>query len=138
MLIGGPSRKPTPGSGINMPDDLEPVWQAYREAGMTPPFDQLNLVARAITPCYSPIRFHTRFFRIDCGQSTRVAASDGELVDVHWAPLDTIERLPMSSVTHLVLEEALAHRPGRMAARFAWAGSGDRERFRRDPRSKIA
>ncbi len=137
MLIGGQGGDRGPGSEARAPDSSDPVWRAYREAGMTPPFGHLRLVARAITPCYSPIRFHTRFFRIDCGQSTLAAASDGELVDVHWAPLDTLEQLPMSSVTLLVLEEALAHRPGRMAARFAWAGPGDRKCFRREPLPKI-
>ncbi|MEM7222786.1 MAG: NUDIX domain-containing protein [Pseudomonadota bacterium] len=129
MVIGAPAEDrsaPPEGGG-------EPVWRAYRTAGVRPPFGGLRLVARAITPSYSPIRFHTRFFRLDCGLATTAAAGDGELVDVHWAPIDRLAELPMSSVTHLVLEEALAHSPGRPAARFAWASAGDRPLFRRAP-----
>ena len=134
LLISSQDSTPDPGRAASG----APVWQAYRAQGAVPPFSDLRLVARAITPRASPIRFHTRFFLVTGGRSTAAAGTDGELVDVHWASLGTLDRLPMSSVTRLVLEEALLHRAGapasgRAAARFAWAGPADWPRFLRDP-----
>ena len=114
-----------PGEPVRDPSG---VWQAYAAAGLAPAFGSLRLVARAITPAGSPMRFHGRFFLASGESVVERAAVDGELEDVGWVPLAEAEALPMAEVTALVLREALAHHRGRArdatrpAARFAWRG----------------
>ena len=118
------------------------VWAAYRAAGLAPAFDALDLVARAITPTSSPIRFHTRFFVADGGLARGPDGGDGELEDVRWVPLSEVRRLPLpAEVTLLVLGEALTHwrnrgTPGRQdrrqAALLRWSGVTGRGFHRRD------
>jgi len=108
--------------------DRAEVWQAFAAAGLGPRFDGMRLVARAITPAGSPIRFHTRFFLAEGAAAEGEIGGDGELEDIHWAPLESLPELPMSDITLLVLEEALAHRagtggPDRPAPLFRWIGS---------------
>ncbi len=104
------------------------VWDAFAAAGVRPGFAGMRLVARAITPTDSPVRFHTRFFLAEGAAATGQIGGDGELEDIHWAPLESLPGLPMANITLLVLEEALAHRggaggPGRPAPLFRWIGS---------------
>ena len=102
-------------------------WKAFAAAGLDPGFAGMRLVARAITPANSPVRFHTRFFLAEGTAAVGEIAGDGELEDIHWAPIESLPELPMAAITHLVLEEALAHRagaggPGRPAPLFHWIG----------------
>ncbi len=102
-------------------------WKAFAAAGLDPGFAGMRLVARAITPANSPVRFHTRFFLAEGTAAVGEIAGDGELEDIHWAPIENLPELPMADITHLVLEEALAHRaeaggPGRPAPLFHWIG----------------
>ncbi len=104
------------------------VWNAFTAAGLHPGFAGLRLVARAITPTDSPVRFHTRFFLAEGAAAAGEIGGDGELESVHWAPLESLPELPMADITLLVLEEALAHRagaggPDRPAPLFRWIGS---------------
>ncbi len=104
------------------------VWNAFAAAGLQPGFAAMRLVARAITPTDSPIRFHTRFFLAEGAAAVGEIGGDGELEDIHWAPLESLSELPMADITLLVLEEALAHRaeasgPGRPAPLFRWIGT---------------
>jgi len=117
-----PPRPPRPDG-----DSTEP-WRAFVSSGLAPGFGGLRLVARAITPATSPVRFHSRFFLADGGAVAGEIGGDGELEDIHWAPLESLPSLPMADITLLVLEEALAHRragtdgPRRPAALFRWVG----------------
>jgi len=102
-------------------------WKAFAAAGLDPGFAGMRLVARAITPANSPVRFHTRFFLAEGTAAVGEIAGDGELEDIHWAPIESLPELPMADITHLVLEEALAHHtgaggPGRLAPLFHWIG----------------
>ncbi len=104
------------------------VWKAFAAAGLNPRFAGMRLVARAITPTDSPVRFHTRFFLAEGAAAEGEIGGDGELEDIHWAPLESLPELAMADITRLVLEEALAHRaetgrPGRPAPLFRWIGS---------------
>ena len=82
-------------------------WQAYRERRLQPAFGRLQLIARAITPVGSPIRYHTRFFMADGAGLQRVGAGDGELEDIGWVRVDAALSRPMPEITVLVIEEAL-------------------------------
>ncbi len=104
------------------------VWKAFAAAGLRPCFAGMRLVARAITPTDSPVRFHTRFFLAEGAAAVGEIGGDGELEDIHWAPLESLPELPMADITLLVLEEALVHRagtgrPDRPAPLFRWIGS---------------
>ena len=112
---------PTGGQGAE-------VWNAFAATGLAPRFAGMRLVARAITPADSPVRFHTRFFLAEGAAASGEIGGDGELEDIHWAPLESLPELPMADITLLVLEEALAHRsaasgPDRPAPLFRWIGS---------------
>ena len=118
----------TPGSGLGGSGlGSAAPWKAFAAAGVDPGFADMRLVARAITPANSPVRFHTRFFLAEGTTAAGEIAGDGELEDIHWAPIENLPELPMAAITHLVLEEALAHRagaggPGRPAPLFHWIG----------------
>ena len=82
-------------------------WQAYRRRRLQPAFGRLQLIARAITPVGSPIRYHTRFFMADGTGLQRVGSGDGELEDIGWLQVDEALRRPMPEITVLVIGEAL-------------------------------
>ena len=113
------------------------VWRAYRRAEALPAFEALRLVARAITPTSSPLRFHTRFFAADGDLARATLAGDGELEDVHWVQAADLPKLKISEVTLAVLREARAHNAargeGRPTALFHWTGARQKPRFRRGP-----
>ena len=114
------------------------LWRAFRRAGRTPAFAALALVARAVTPTRSPIRFHTRFFRADGEAAHGDLLGDGELEDLRWVPVEDAGNLPIAEVTALVLREALAHGPpggstARPAALFRWIGASERPRHTLGP-----
>lgn len=108
--------------------DSTAPWPAFAARGLAPGFGGMRLVARAITPTTSPVRFHSRFFLADGGTVAGEIGGDGELEDIHWAPLESLPGLPMADISLLVLDEALAHRragtggPRRPAALFRWVG----------------
>ena len=141
LLLG--NQDPGRNSARGRAADRAAVWAAYDEAGFRPAFDGMRLVARAITPKISPIRFHSRFFLADGGAARGELAGDGELVDLGWVPVEVAPTLPMAEVTVLVLQEALAHRrvgasAGRPAALFTWIGPKEQPRFRQAPAGQRA
>ncbi len=84
------------------------VWRAFREHDLVPSFADVRFVCRAITPTYSPRRFHTRFLLADGALCKGAIGGDGELEDLAWWPLDRIPALRLVDVTEFVLNEALA------------------------------
>ena len=121
-----------------------PVWRAFSERAAAPAFGALLPVARAITPCRYPRRFHSRFFLALLGAEAQVRsadpagrlAGDGELEDLGWVPVAETGRLPLAAanaaVLHEVLSHLLAHHPtgapwpgdlaGAPAPCFTWRG----------------
>ena len=83
------------------------IWAAYAQAGLTPAFETLRLIAHAITPATYPIRFDTYFFAADGAMAHGTLAGDGELEDVGWVPVGSAAALPMAKITRLILREAL-------------------------------
>ncbi|MDX1710031.1 MAG: NUDIX hydrolase [Rhodovibrionaceae bacterium] len=116
----------TPGPPPDLADvSALPAWRAFRAAGLTPAFSSLYLVARAITPTDSPLRFHTRFFAADGALAEGALSGDGELEDIGWVRIGETANLPMAGVSRFVLREALdrRHAPHSPAALYCYRRS---------------
>lgn len=84
-------------------------WSAFLAEGYQPRLDKLTFFARAITPPGRPRRYDTRFFVVDATEiAHRVAATDGELLDIDWYTLDRARSLKLPSITKLVIEDVAA------------------------------
>ena len=99
LLVGRP--------GLS-PDQIthQPIWQAYRSAGLCPEFAAVDFLLRAITPVTSHRRYNTRFFLADGGLAAGEVLSNGELEDLGWRPKSALGSLNIVDVTHAVLAEA--------------------------------
>lgn len=84
---------------------IDGTWQEFRERGIVPDAKPLRLLARAITPAESPIRFHARFFTAHNANVTGDIKGSGELLDLDWYPLSEAQKLPVIDVTEFVLQE---------------------------------
>lgn len=123
------------------PTRVRDVWAAYREAGCAPDFTALRLVARALTPTDSPIRFDTRFWLADGRRAVRVAEGDGELREIGWVPVAEVARLPLPEATALALQAAVGQYrrraedvPAAPFQRFLWrVGPGGARRIATSP-----
>ncbi|MDJ0981998.1 MAG: NUDIX domain-containing protein [Kiloniellales bacterium] len=98
----------TDGDLTPAPSPSAPVWCRYQATGRRPGFATLFLVYRAITPPDSPIRFDTRFFHAGGAAVEGRLAGSGELEDLAWQPLSTLDTLPLRRVTQAALAAALA------------------------------
>ena len=81
------------------------TWDIFRERQLVPDARSLRLLARAITPTDSPIRFHARFFTAHNAPVTGTIKGSGELLDLDWYPLADAKKLPVIDVTEFVLGE---------------------------------
>lgn len=80
--------------------------ETREETGLVLPDDHsaLALVARAITPTASPIRFHARFFIADADQAEGDHADSHELTELAFRPLEETRKLALMDVTEAMLE----------------------------------
>jgi 8-oxo-dGTP pyrophosphatase MutT (NUDIX family) len=88
-------------------------WSAFREHGVFPDLEALQVVARAITPPRRPKRFDTRFFAVDrtaiAHEIGGVVGPNSELVELAWVTLPEAKRLELPAITGAILDE-LEHR----------------------------
>ena len=96
--------------------------ETQEETGVTVPPDltALTLLARAITPLSSPVRFHARFFLADADQARGEPSESAELSDLAYRPLDQALALPLFDVTEIILRALAADdrpRPFRLTYR---------------------
>jgi 8-oxo-dGTP pyrophosphatase MutT (NUDIX family) len=96
------------------PDQAPPgPWEAFRERGVLPDLEALQLVARAITPPKRPKRFDTRFFAIDrdrvVDEVPGVVGPESELIELAWVTIGQAKKLELPAITNTVLDE-LQHR----------------------------
>lgn len=110
--------------GLSRADVTGKVWQAYQHQRLCPAFGRLSLLARAITPADSPIRFHTRFFLADGAFCFKVGDGDGELSPIDWYPVQAALAFPLWDVTEFVLRRAIEafDQPLQQPWRFTYRG----------------
>jgi 8-oxo-dGTP pyrophosphatase MutT (NUDIX family) len=84
-------------------------WAAFVSRGVAPVLDILDLVARAVTPPPSHMRFDTRFFMADAehiqGSPKGEFSGSGELLKVQWVPLARAQALDLPAITRFVITQ---------------------------------
>ena len=95
--------------------------ETAEETGVHLPADHaaLTLLARAITPTNSPIRFHARFFTAETDVADDDHADSHELTDLAFRSVEDCLALPIMDVTETMLG-ALSRSAGE-ARPFLWA-----------------
>ena len=78
------------------------------KAGLAPDLSKLLYLGRAITPTFSPIRFHARFFLADAKDLAGKIKTTNELVEIKWISLKKATKLPMADVTEFMINELLS------------------------------
>jgi len=73
--------------------------------GFRPALDRFRYLGRAITPVFSPIRFHARFFIVDAEHAEGELGGSGELLDLRWVRIDEALAMPVVDVTEIMLRE---------------------------------
>ncbi len=79
--------------------------ETAEETGLQLPNDHgaLTLLARAITPTNSPIRFHARFFMTEIDSAGTDHADSHELTDLAFRSIEDALALPLMDVTQAML-----------------------------------
>ncbi len=97
-------------SDYGAPDNPPPgAWTRFAATGVYPALDDVDFLARAITPPGRPKRFDARFLVIDARAIARrvegVVHPEAELVELVWTPLDEARRLDLPNITRLALDD---------------------------------
>ncbi len=85
------------------------AWTRFAATGVFPALDDIDFLARAITPPGRPKRFDARFLIIDARYVAKrvegVVHPEAELVELVWTPLDKARGLDLPSITRLALDD---------------------------------
>jgi 8-oxo-dGTP pyrophosphatase MutT (NUDIX family) len=85
------------------------AWSRFAETGVYPALDDIDFLARAITPPRRPKRFDARFLVVDARLIAKrvegVVHPEAELVDLVWTPLDKARELDLPNITRLALDD---------------------------------
>ena len=65
----------------------------------------LQYIGRAITPVFSPVRYHARFFAASAEHFEGDIGGDGELQHLHWVSVEKALNYPLIDVTTFMLQE---------------------------------
>ncbi len=83
-------------------------WSQYFSHGVVPPLEDMDFIARAITPPYRTRRFDTRFFMVHDStiqsDPDQVSSASGELLDLHWLTLDEARQTDLPAITRMVID----------------------------------
>ena len=98
---------------IRLPDNAPPgVWARFAATGVYPTLEEIDFLARAITPPGRPKRFDARFLVIDAHYIAKrvegVVHPEAELVDLVWTPLDKARELDLPNITQQALVDLAA------------------------------
>lgn len=82
-----------------------PSWDAFREAGLKPDLDGIEVFGRAVTPPHRHKRFDAWFFvkHLDTPTLPDIADS-AELLNVGWFTFDEIAKLELQRATQMMLK----------------------------------
>jgi 8-oxo-dGTP pyrophosphatase MutT (NUDIX family) len=92
----------------------------------------LRYIGRAITPVFSPVRYHARFFAAPAELFEGDMGGDGELQHLHWVAVEQALQYPLIDVTVFMLQElgrALSGHRSHLPL-FAYYGNGPRVLYR--------
>jgi len=97
----------------NMSNHRDPTWDIFREAGLKPNLNGIEVFGRAITPPHRHKRFDAWFFikHLEMPNLPEIADS-AELLNVGWFTFDEIKKLELQRATEMmlrVLEQYLAY-----------------------------
>jgi 8-oxo-dGTP pyrophosphatase MutT (NUDIX family) len=85
------------------------AWSRFAATGVYPALDDIDFLARAITPPGRPRRFDARFLVINARfiahRVEGVVHPEAELVDLVWTPLDKAHELDLPKITGLALDD---------------------------------
>ena len=122
--------------------DWRTAWASPRRAnwmrrpgcrlGAPPHLHALHLLARAVTPPPSPIRFNARFFAVDARHVTGTLGGDGELEGLRYYAMQEALALDLAMPTRRVLERLrlwLAMERGGARGADPYAGDAPRPRL---------
>ena len=74
---------------------------------LVPDLSKISYLGRAITPTFSPIRFHARFFVADARYLKGKIKTTNELVKIDWISVQQAREKPMADVTEFMINELL-------------------------------
>ncbi len=95
LVVGAPD----PAPARRTPED----WGGFFGTGLAPALDNLEYIARAVTPPNGALRFNARFFMIDARHVSGDLAGSGELIDPRWLPIGQARELEMPMITRHIL-----------------------------------
>lgn len=98
-------------------ESVTEIWGEFLDKGMGPALDELDALARAITPAQSPIRFHARFFVAEVEHLSGEIGGSGELENIAWIPVSEAMRMSLADITELVAGHAAEWFANRHAGR---------------------
>lgn len=75
-----------------------------REGRLWPDLGPLRYLGRAITPAYSDVRYHARFFLAPAETARGRLGGNGELDELRWVPIAEARRLSIIDVTARMLD----------------------------------
>ena len=92
----------------------------------------LRYIGRAITPVFSPVRYHARFFAAPEELFQGDIGGDGELQHLHWIAVEHALQYPLIDVTVFMLQELGRALNGHRShlPLFAYYGNGPRVLYR--------
>lgn len=96
VIIGKPVADPPRGGPA--------AWRPFYEAGFQPDLDGLEMICRAITPPYRPMRFNARFFLAEAEEIGGTAEDSHELQYVDWISIKDARKLKTPNITQYVLD----------------------------------
>ncbi len=85
------------------------AWTRFAATGVHPALDDIDFLARAITPPGRSRRFDARFLIVDARFIAKrvdgAVHSEAELVELVWTPLDEARSLDLPDITHAALDD---------------------------------
>lgn len=87
------------------PGEVSRDWQGFLDQGLAPALHHLDYIARAVTPPGRPRRFNARFLMTTAEVLQGSIKESREMGDIRWVRLDEAQKLPLPTITGLILGE---------------------------------